>query len=122
MLLIYANVAFTASIDYHYCVGKIVDLKICGIDVKTGCPMTSMHPGCCKHQVHYCNGDSHESPSIVPLVTPGTSLKSPVFVIIDSYNFAVALPGKNQTVYPDIGEMFRRPACPLFISNRVFRI
>ena len=115
------NVGFGASVDCHYCGGKLADLKICGIVVKSHCPMKSMHSGCCKNKVHFCKTDNHKTPADAVVMTPETSLKTPVF-LIDSYVLSLVTIGQPIKDYFPPGYINRQLDCPLFISNRVFRI
>jgi hypothetical protein len=115
------NVGFGASIDCHYCAGKLVDLKICGVVVKSDCPMKSMHSNCCKDKVHLCKIDNHKAPTVAVVTAPETSLKPPVF-LIDSYDPSLVTIDQPIKDYFPPGYINRQLDCPLFISNRVFRI
>jgi hypothetical protein len=120
-LIIYLSVGFGASVDCHYCAGKLADLKICGIVVKSDCPMKSMHSDCCKNKVHLCKTDNHKTPTVAVVTAPETSLKTPVFSI-DSYDLSlVTVDRLFQNHFPP-GHINRQLECPLFLSNRVFRI
>ena len=121
LLSVYLNVAFGISTDCYYCGNKLVDLKICGISVKSDCPMRSAHSGCCKHEAHYCNTDNHQNPTVVTLVTPPASLKTPVF-LLDSYSFSFVAIDQHTIFYFRSPERNRKLISPLFIFNRVFRI
>ena len=120
-LLVYLDVGFGTTIDYHYCGGKLVDLKICGIGLKDGCPMKSMHASCCKHGVHFCNAGNHKSPTVATVPTAGTSLTIPVF-LIDPYSFSIGTRGESNTDLFHLDKIHRPSNCPLFVSNMVFRI
>src|SRR4030095_5310469 len=120
-LLIYVNVAFGISVDCHYCGGKLANLKICGVSVKESCPMKSMPLDCCKEKSHYCKTDSHKTPAVANVTAPETSLKIPVF-LIDSYNWSLVTAAQSVRNYLRSRDINQQADCPLFISNRVFRI
>jgi hypothetical protein len=115
------NVGFGASVDCHYCAGKLVDLKICGIVLKSSCPMKSMHSDCCKSKLHLCKTDNHKSPTVAVVTTIETSLKAPVY-LIDSYYFSLVTLSQGDKSHLPPGESYRQLDCPLFVSNCVFRI
>jgi hypothetical protein len=114
-------VGFGASIDCHYCDGKLADLKICGIAVKTNCPMKSMHANCCENKVHFCKTDHHQTPTVATVATFETSLKVPV-ILVDLYNFSLSTIDRHSINHFRPGNTHWQQDCPLFISKRVFRI
>ena len=121
-LLIYANVAFGISVDCHYCGGKLANLRICGVSVKESCPMKSMPSDCCKEKSHYCKTDSHTTLPVAANVTvPEPSLKIPV-CLIHSYDPSLVTIDQPIRDYFPPGYIDQQLDCPLFISNRVFRI
>jgi hypothetical protein len=120
-LIIYVNAGFGASVDYHYCAGKLVGLKVCGIALKSQCPMKSMQSGCCQDRLHLCRTDNHVSPIVAVVTPPETSFKIPVF-LVDSYDLTPVTIDQPIKDYFPPGYTNRQLDCPLFISNRVFRI
>lgn len=120
-LAIYANVGFGASIDSHYCGGKLVELKICGITVKSDCPMKSLHAACCKNKVHFCKSDNHKAPTVAVVTSTETSLKAPFFSV-KQYDFSLVVIANYNTNHFPSGDIYGQLGQPLFISNCVFRI
>lgn len=83
--------------------------------------MKSMHSDCCKNKVHLCKSDSHKSPTAAVVTSTEISPKVPVYLIA-SINVSFATTAKYTRSHLRPGDTHLHLDCPLFISNRVFRI
>ncbi len=115
------NVALGISIDCHYCTGKLVDFKFYG-STKCNSHEGKMSSGCCKDVVHFCKTDSHQSPAVVTVIAPETSLKSHVFLNNSFNSISLITIDNRNNIYLRQCEADPEPPCPLFIYNQVFRI
>jgi hypothetical protein len=70
LLLIYANVGFTAAINFHFCKGHLSKVSLVNVKFHSSCccKTNNMADGCCKDKILLSKSDNHQSQifSILP--------------------------------------------------------
>lgn len=73
LLVVYFNTAFAVGIDYHYCQGKVANVKL-KLFGKAECKDAAREVpmGCCKNETKYCQTDDHQA-QVAATILPAPS-------------------------------------------------
>jgi hypothetical protein len=122
LALLYFASTSGATIDMHYCMGKLVSWKISHQKHSNNCEkcgmIKSFHKGCCKDEISQLKvGDQKVSQANLSIEKLTTELLIPVLWYTEAFRF----PSLTEA-YPVINAPPFNDGVSLFIRNRVFRI
>ena len=121
-LLIYTSIAFSITIDFHYCQGKLVKYSIFNINKVPKCCCNDMAKSmadlCCKDEVKICKADTHKiSPGVVAMNFVQYGLLLPVLPLFITHTNL-----QPETSVIITYSRFKRSPQPIYLLFQVFRI
>ena len=118
-LLIYANIAFGITIDYHYCNKSLAGVSLLNFGGHSGCDCDSkgVCKGCCKDKVRSLKADNHQATHSFTIANFSSFYIEPN---AEKSQSAGPVFYNNSTCI--IGSLKRCCPVPIYLLDNVFRI